>query len=168
MRRAPLQSSQSSTTPGARAHAQAAAPRHSLAAIPNRLKSTPRAPSVILPAAAPCRAAFPATTRPVISPCTAEHIAADHPLLVRAYASILDRMRHGTERPSAPLTGRRGDGCAGRTVSTRQSKNGQCGPQTTALYAPPPPFPLPLRLTAWSSPSQSPCFRLIDTEARIQ
>ncbi|KAJ7443772.1 hypothetical protein B0H11DRAFT_2090679 [Mycena galericulata] len=186
MRRAPPQSSQCSTTPGARAHAQAAAPaprqfsrrgttppttfsrstcEHTHALHPAAVAAT--APSVILPAAAPCRAAFPATTRPVISPCTAEHITADRPLLVRAYASILDvhsaarpqrhrgshwmqRIRHGTERPSVPRTGRRGDGCACRTVC----RNGQCGPQTTALYAPPPPFPLPLRLTAWSSPSE--------------
>ncbi|KAJ7431455.1 hypothetical protein B0H11DRAFT_2130561 [Mycena galericulata] len=185
MRHAPPQSSLSYTPPGARANAQAAAPRISPAAIPNRPKPAPHerlrstapvfpsryqtthdllslglrahacpapsaaattASSVILPAAAPCRAAFPSTTRPVISSCTAEHIAADHPLLVSTYTSILDM--HGAARPQH----RRASHWIQR-IRHDASPRGDDDRCRAALYAPPPPLS---RLTAWSSPSQNP------------
>ncbi|KAJ7433612.1 hypothetical protein B0H11DRAFT_2121228 [Mycena galericulata] len=184
MRRAPPQSSLSSTPPGARAHAQAAAPRLS----PPRYQTAQNpAPHERLRSTAPVFPSRHHTTHDLLSlglrarACPAPSAAAttaSSPLLVSAYASILDvhgaarpqhrrashwiqRIRHGTETPRTSRTRRRGDGCA-RTVSTCQCRAGQCGPRTTALYAPPPRFPLPVvdasasRLTAWSSPSQSP------------
>ncbi|KAJ7500662.1 hypothetical protein B0H11DRAFT_1996109, partial [Mycena galericulata] len=192
MRCAP-QSSLPSTPPGARAHAQAAAPRISPAAIPNRPKScTPRAPAqhgASFPVAVPHHPR-PSLARPASTcmPCALRRrhhrVVGDSPrrgpmpcclpLHHAARNLLMHRRAHRRRSPTArgrvhldSRRARRGTTAAPSSllcplVSTdvEMPRRGEMmidvelvsGPQTTALYAPPPRFPLPVVDTSAIAP----------------